>query len=78
MRRERKEIIKKLEWFAMMHEADAELGCGFGGYTEQPEEEALQVRLAQTYGFSDYMNMLFEHQERFNNSFFKKEAHDDY
>lgn len=74
MRRERKEILKKLNWFAEMHEADEELGAGCAVSVEQPEEKDLELRLAQTYGFNDYMDMWHEHLERFNNSFFKKEV----
>ena len=74
MRRERKEILKKLEAIYDMEQADLELGgynCADEIYAcTARQSDPLELQLAQTYGFNDYELMCNVHQDRFNEGFF--------
>lgn len=76
MRRERKELNKKIDQLQEYVAGDDKLGCGFApaGFYDPIYEQvsALELQYAKTYGYDSYMDMQFAHQERFNEEFFKK------
>lgn len=77
MRRERKELFGKLSRLIDEYHWEQRTGRDLFSYEADCRYRhlvgELEHAIAVSYGFNDYMDMLFEHQERFNNSFFKNE-----
>ena len=64
MTRQKKEIIKRIDYLNMMVEVDMQLGCGFapaGAYEETEREVAdLMEQLAQLSHYPNAMAMMYD------------------